>query len=627
MELSIIKSQKGNDMLVYQGVKFYKISENKNKDIKRWECSHRVHKKAVVIKKCNVRVQTNYSVSQILNQSGTHDHDIDIFPKEVNQFNSLIRQGGTDNLASSGIIMTDALCQIDPVLHGYLPSTTATYARIRRAREKAGHNVKVIETEDDLPEPYRVTIGSHPKPFFQKRVEVNSAHALIFSTHENLVSLSNSTVWYSDGVYRVFNEKLYLQMYVLLGTLEGDVEHKARPLLYCIMSHKNMALYTQLYLFIKEYFIQHNIELKCKYAMIDYEIAVKSAIEHVFENQIVVCGCSFHLRMNLSDRAQQFDRNVLNTTSGQMYLNRIYALAFIPINRLQGCVNALKQQLKADNHVLCQLLSWFEDTYITEGSRYAGWWNVHILVDELLPTTNNFAEAFFSSFRKLINHKYAGLLTIIKKIQQVQAITEGSIFKIREGLQCRKMAYYKRVKAIRSVLLEHKHNDIRLLDKISPLLVKKVVCLSDNAEIPSLNMVANISEEDSECQESSLDTLAIPGPSTRGIVVASQTQSSNSIDGSSSSEVEDLIHSNQLYDCPLVETLNENRQSNALPKRRPGRPRKVKASEFNSQVPRRKRGRPRKDQITYDSNRSESPAIEDRRSKRTCTMRAIRYKE
>ena len=126
MELSIIKSQKGNDMLVYQGVKFYKISENKNKDIKRWECSHRVHKKAVVIKKCNVRVQTNYSVSQILNQTGTHDHDIDIFPKEVNQFNSLIRQGGTDNLASSGIIMTDALCQVDPVVLGRYPCKTGS---------------------------------------------------------------------------------------------------------------------------------------------------------------------------------------------------------------------------------------------------------------------------------------------------------------------------------------------------------------------------------------------------------------------------------------------------------------------------------------------------------------------
>lgn len=318
-------------------------------------------------------------------------------------------------MANSGQVIADALSKVDPSLHGYLCSKSAAYAKIRRARRKTGGRVKFIRKIEDLPEKYRVTLGLEPKMFFWRRINVPNGHGLIFTTEQNLRSLAASRIWYADGVFSV-TEKTYLQMYVLLGNMLNDVEQKARPLLYCIMSHKNNALYKALFDFLKSYFDENGISLHTKYAKIDFEVAVKIAIEEIFEGRIQCNGCSFHLRQNLNRKASA--SNILAKPEGCKTVNRIYALAYLPIDRVAPMVKKMKKTYKGCSDSL-SLLNWFERTYVERKSQFFGWWNQWPMVEELYPTTNNYAESFFSSLRRLLKTNQSGLLTLVKTIQRV----------------------------------------------------------------------------------------------------------------------------------------------------------------------------------------------------------------
>lgn len=479
-DFKVLRTQKGKEKLYVDGYTFYLKKSDEDKNIKKWECSYRSHSKEYPRKSCTVKAITDFNITKLEKEPEYHYHSFDCLAVEKSYFDIKLREGGHDNLANSGIIINDLLSEFDPEMHGYLPSKAACYAKIRRARAKAGHHVKEITSIEEMKEGYTCTKGSRPRKFLQTIVRTDDAHALIFATAEALESLYESKIWYADGIYKV-TDKPYLQIYVIHGTLKGDSENKVKPLLYTIMSHKRMDLYNKIFNFIKSYGTENQLELKTKFVMIDYEIAVKTAIETEFDQQIKVFGCSFHLEMNLRDRGLQFDKKMFSISKNQLDFHKILALIYLPSERLNIVLPVLKDYLENQESPLLQLLLWFEDTYINEGSRFEGWWNAYTLIENLLPTNNNFAEAFFSSFRKLLDGVQNSLYSVIEKIRKIQITVDGEMLNINEGLVQSKGTYLRRVKQIKGVLEEYKHNDIMLLQKLG----KTCPSLKNTGDFPS----------------------------------------------------------------------------------------------------------------------------------------------
>lgn len=615
----ILKTQKGNDKLYVDGYTFYLKTESIDKDIKRWECTYRSHIKGDPMKSCRVKCVTDFQVTRLTTEPDYHYHDFNCLAAEKDEFNLKLMQGGTENQANSGIIINDALCQFDAELHGYLPSKAACYAKIRRARQKAGHLVKEINTTEDLREEYRNTIGSQPRKFLQTIVKANDAHALIFATSESIESLFESKIWYADGIYKT-TDKPYLQVYVVHGSLKGDNEHKVKPLVYCIMSHKKTELYNEIFKFIKNYGADKQLELKTKFAMIDFEIAVKNSIETVFENQINVFGCSFHLKMNLRKKAMELDKRIFNSSKNQLDFNKIFALIYLPPERLNKVFALLGAYLEDNESPLLDLLLWFERTYISEGSRFNKWWNVYTLIENKLPTNNNFAESFFSSFRKLLDGTRSTLYNVIEKLRKVQITVDGEMFNINEGIAFPKGQYLKRVEQIWAVLEGYRHDDLMLLSKLSKTCepLKNTgdwSSLSGPRQRPFMNIVESATTATTVINDNSLE---VPGPSTQSVnVQASEipeqnTQSigydhSDSSTGSIENMLSDVsdtgIYQEMMFDGAHAIVTDSNSISmditpSSTPKivsskRCRGRPRKHKIQTIEYKGPKRKRGRPR----------------------------------
>lgn len=570
----ILKTQKGSDKLYAYGYTFYLKSKSEQRNYKRWECTYRSHLKGEPVRSCGVKAVTDFQIKIFIKKPGCHSHDFDCMAVERNIFNEQLELGGTINRANSGIIINDALSTLDPDVHGYLPSKSACYAKIRRAREKAGHTVKEITSMEDIKEEYRNTIGTRPKQFLQTIVGNTEAHALIFATADSLMSLFESRMWYADGIYKT-TDNPYLQVYVIHGTLKGDHEHRARPLMYCIMSRKNFELYSKIFEFIKGYGLKNNLELKTQYIMIDFEMAVKSAIVSVFENQIRVFGCSFHLKMNLREKALESDKGIFTGKNEQLNFNRIFSLIYLPHERLRIILPLLKNYLQVEKSPLLELLMWFEDTYIRTGSRYECWWNVYTLIEEKLPTTNNIAESFFSKFRKLLDNSNTTLYCIVGVIQKIQNTVDGDMLKINEGLVDPTNTYFRKVNKIKDILEGYRYSDLMLLDKLGQTTVP-------------MKRTGLITNKITRTQFTTVP-FALPGPSglptiheQPGNLMQARDQSFDLI---SERSFVSAINGNS--------TMREENLTNSVPiKRKRGRPCRQETNGEVRDVCKRKRGRP-----------------------------------
>ena len=601
-EFQILKSQMGRDLLYVSGYTFYLKSHDEDKTIKNWECRYRTHIKDG-LKSCAVTCRTDYNITQILKEPGNHSHNFDCLAKEINAFKELLRQGGTDNRASNAIIINDALSKFEPEIHGYLPTKIACNNIIRNARQKAGHLVKEITSVEDMKEELQNTIGNRPRQFLQTVVKAgeDGAHALIFATEESLESLIYSQIWFADGIYKV-TDKPYLQVYVIHGILIGDTMKRVMPLVYCIMSHKRLELYSSIFSFIEKYRLEKGYELRTKFVMIDFEIAVKSAIESIFNNQIEVYGCSFHLMKTLRERAQESDKNIFSTQKEQLNYNKIVALSYLPLNRLNILLPILEEYLRSTESPLLNLLLWFKHTYIREGSRFEGWWNVNKLIVNRLPTTNNNAESFFSKFRKLLDGQRSTLYGIVELMRKLQNETDGEMYKLINGALLQKDTYLTRIDQIRNELENYTQNDIRLLEKLGSATVPLKITGGKTRRTRGINIGSdsyNIQQRPSE----------LAGPSRIGIVMEDVLHSDNEYNSvhtnnesvteyAVTNDTNNVIASMELdestgqpFEQEPIDILRQPSNSSAI---LPVYPRRdITSSDIIEGEPRRKRGRPR----------------------------------
>ena len=70
---------------------------------------------------------------------------------------------------------------------------------------------------------------------------------VIFSTEENIRRLSTKSHWCADGTFKSV-PKIYTQIFTIHG-FEGD---KLTPLVYCLLSSKTRAIYSQVFRSLKD---------------------------------------------------------------------------------------------------------------------------------------------------------------------------------------------------------------------------------------------------------------------------------------------------------------------------------------------------------------------------------------
>lgn len=133
----------------------------------------------------------------------------------------------------------------------------------------------------------------------------NSSHTiLVFGLWSVFLELCGSDCWYMDGTFRVCPDPFYQ-----LFTIHYFFSDHSIPGLYCLLTAKTEFVYKRLFTLIKDKADEHQVVIRCRRCMTDFEIAITNGVRFVWP-QWVAEGCHFHFTQALYRRMEKLGLKV-----------------------------------------------------------------------------------------------------------------------------------------------------------------------------------------------------------------------------------------------------------------------------------------------------------------------------
>ncbi|XP_072377879.1 uncharacterized protein [Diabrotica undecimpunctata] len=398
MVLAFVKSQKGNNLLLYNGFLHKKERVVGEKTI--WKCA--TYNKC----KCTGRVHT---VVDEITKSTEHNHVADTAKIEAKEACNRMKEVAQQLEHSTQGVVSEISQGLSLAATAQLPSVSSlkkTVQRVRNELEGTPANPRNLE-ELVLPEEYKTTTGGELFLLFDSGPE--EERILLFSTQRYLRFMEQCDHWYADGTFNSA-PPLFSQIYTIHGVRYSNVI----PTVFALLTNKTQETYTRVFQQLKVL----NPALRPLTIMMDFERAAMNAAQTEFPN-VRIRGCFFHFSQCMWRHIQSagLQRRYIENPDFALHLRQLTALAFVPDNHV---VRVYEELLNSDfytqnEELLVPLINYFEDTWVgrlaRRGNRRqplfpANVWNCYDLADQDIPRTNNAVEGWHNSFSSLLNKQY-----------------------------------------------------------------------------------------------------------------------------------------------------------------------------------------------------------------------------
>uniref|UniRef100_A0A6P7GX96 Uncharacterized protein LOC114343419 n=1 Tax=Diabrotica virgifera virgifera TaxID=50390 RepID=A0A6P7GX96_DIAVI len=427
MVLTYVKSQKGANMLVYNGYIHRKEKTIDQKTI--WKCAqYNKHK-------CTGRVHT---VGDEVVKSTSHNHVADASileaKKACNRMKELAHQV---DLTTQGIIATVSQ-EVSVGATGQLPSISSLKRTLQNTRQRVEAipaNPRSL-TELIIPEEY--TRNNNGEPFLLFDSGPNEQRILIFSTERNLTLMASCEHWYADGTFTC-TPLLFGQLYTIHGVQYSNVI----PTVFALLPNKTQATYTRLFHELKTL----RPGLRPTTIMVDYEIAAINALQQEFP-EVRIRGCFFHFTQCLWRNMQCTGLQQVYTEDANfaLHLRQLAALAFVPeVDVVATFGELLDSEFYTQNgNLLTPLINYFEDVWIGRLDRRQqirppmfprNLWNCFEFIEEDLPRTNNAVEGWHNSFSSILNAAHPNLWKFITGLKKEESLNRLKVEQYIAGNQ------------------------------------------------------------------------------------------------------------------------------------------------------------------------------------------------
>ena len=164
---------------------------------------------------------------------------------------------------------------------------------------------------------------------------------LIFGTQENIIKLSTKVHWCVDGTFKSVPH-LYRQLFSI-HAFEGD---KLIPLIYCLLSAKTRVIYSELFRSLKDNASDLKVVLSPELVTCDFESGLIASIRLEFPTASIR-GCYFHFCQAVYRKVQVLGLSefYINEESYRIYIRKLLALAFVPIELIPHTFQGLKYKV------------------------------------------------------------------------------------------------------------------------------------------------------------------------------------------------------------------------------------------------------------------------------------------
>lgn len=422
MSVEFLKSEKGKQKLCFSGHLFFKEKQNEKKFF--WKCQN--YRKT----KCAARVTTVDNT--VVETWKEHNHSGDAAVIEAAHLLDTIRTRAetTNNRPHTIISSVSRTCS--PAAATQLPSVDAMKRTIRNIR-KRNFNGPVLPTHRrDIVFTEEYMTSCNGELFLQFDSGPQDNRMLIFSTKRNLQLLARSEHWYADGTFKTV-PLLFYQLY----TIHGFKDKTSLPLVYALLPNKSEETYVCLLQQLKVL----EPAMSPQSITIDFEMAMMKACRRVFPDALQR-GCFFHFSQCIFRSIQSNGLKYRYETDPNFALNMrsLAAIAFVPTEIVTEVFEHLCQQgvFPPESQ---PVVDYFEDTWIGRPARghrrppkYAHEiWNVHQLVLEGLPRTNNSVEGWHRGFEQQVDACHPNIWRFIDCVKKEQSMNELQIEQYLSG--------------------------------------------------------------------------------------------------------------------------------------------------------------------------------------------------
>jgi hypothetical protein len=455
MSFEIIKSKRGNELLVYNGFLFRKNHKHIEKTI--WRCIE------YDSTKCPGRCHTEKD--KVILSTDNHNHIQDPADIEKRKVVQNIKNSATSTQNSTSQILAESLV-ISPSVSVKLPKIKVLKRTIQRQRQKANKAPENLENLEHLIIPREYTLTMKGEEFLLYDSGQSNDRILLFSTKFNLDILSQAQHWFADGTFKVV-PKLFGQLYTIHGVKYNNVI----PSVFILMPDKSQNSYERAFEALKN--LQNNLNPSS--IMTDFEQSSINAFKKSFPG-IYNRGCFFHFTQNIWRKIQKIPeirKKYSSDSDYSMSIRKIPALAFVPI---QDIVTAFEELIEMDffvknSNTLEKLIEYFEDNYIgriqlrnrRKAPKYAhNIWNCYDSVTNGLAKTNNSVEGWYRRFHSLVAADHPSIWKFISGLKKEQNLNEVQINKYVSGEdpQESRLMYRERAKNFENIVSSYDKNNL-----------------------------------------------------------------------------------------------------------------------------------------------------------------------
>ncbi|CAF0717105.1 unnamed protein product [Brachionus calyciflorus] len=331
---SFILSNKGSEMLVFQGHIYQKLKKPDSEGKQIWRC--RLNKKKEI--NCKVLAYTKGDLVLAVNSDHNHEQAKKSEIIMINAKNNNIKTCVKNDTHSIKKILDDEIAMaikennlsIDEAAE-YAPkykNTVKTLYKTRLANfvPKLPKNISEINFNGAYSS---FTLTNYSERYLLFDTEDNE-RIICFASDKQLEILSLTKRWHVDGTFKAA-PSLFYQLYMIHAWYLDEMH----ACVFVFLQNKYQSSYLRMLSLIKENSEKANFILNPSEIVIDFEVGAINAFKRSFPG-IEIKGCHFHFTQAIWKNIQRHglaDSYVSNLEISQ-WLNLFKSLAFIPVERV-----------------------------------------------------------------------------------------------------------------------------------------------------------------------------------------------------------------------------------------------------------------------------------------------------
>ncbi|XP_074641232.1 uncharacterized protein LOC141898982 [Tubulanus polymorphus] len=233
---------------------------------------------------------------------------------------------------------------------------------------------------------------------------------------------------------------MFEQVYVI----RVPIGETAVTVAYCLLEKKDQATYEEMLQILLDECEQRSIFPEPEVIMADFEKAIHNAVGVLFDNQVQMKGCFFHLTQSVWRKVQQLGlaKQYREDEEFRLFVGMIFGLAFLPVAYVKEGLTYICSVAPDD---ALELLGYFDATYVNGGYKSVRapngimrlkrinplysleLWNVNHATLTGSARTNNICESWNCKYFNMVGHRHPSIWRTINAFQMDNASVSALI--------------------------------------------------------------------------------------------------------------------------------------------------------------------------------------------------------